>query len=245
MINAISLNDLLYNSLYYFFMSRLLDARKALGFTQKAMAEILQIGQNTYSMIETGKIGLTERNKTILSEKLRINPRWLTDEQGEMFLEHYPHCDLPAGGPGGLALSSSSFNAGIPYYSRLLGGSQGFSFDDLKRDQPDYLINYELFNDCSFFRPVWGDSMSPRFNAGDVIACRRALNRNSILYGQAYLCIISMDGDCYETIRILRRHPDADQVILKSINPNFDQTTVPLAAILDMCLIKGRIERFM
>lgn len=217
-------------------MKRLLEARKFLGLTQKQMAEALQVGQNTYSMIENSKISLTERNRSILAEKLRINPLWLETGLGEMFLDSTPlsrttitHSVIP--------------DRGVPYYSKPVTGSMVISFDDMANENPEYRIDFVPFNDCSFYRTVFGESMCPRYNPGDIIACKKVLNKNLILYGETYLCMISLDGDFYETVKILRKSKTPGMVILKSSNPNFDEATVPMDSILELFIIKGKIER--
>lgn len=233
-------------------MKRLLEVRKQLGYTQKVMAEILQIGQNTYSMIENGRIGLTPRNRGVLIEKLQVNPQWLDGTSDVVFC-----ADAAASTGSGTAMGAESGLAtthpssaggtmsevGVPYYSKPVTGSIVMSFDDLAGQEPEYRINYAPFNDCSFYRPVWGESMSPRFNPGDVIACKRVINKNYILYGETYLCIISLDGDFYETIKILRRHANPGMIILKPANTEFDETEIPINAILELYLIKGKVER--
>lgn len=215
-------------------MNRLLQVRKFLGLTQKQLADILQVGQNTYSMIENEKIKLTDRNRNILAEKMHINPLWLDTGIGEMLLTTKAKT---------LNRTNQSDSVGVPYYSKPVTGSMVISFDDLARDAPEYFINYIPFNDCAFYRPVFGESMVPRYNPGDVIACKKVTNKNLILYGETYLCMIAIDGDFYETIKILRKHSDPAQIILQPTNPAFDDSVVSINSIIDLYIIKGKIER--
>lgn len=216
---------------------RLAQLRKFLGMTQKQMAEILQIGQNAYSMIENGKIRLTEKNRSILSEKLRANPLWLETGIGEMFLDQTVRSNR-------LTYTNIQQSKGVPYYSKPVTGSILISFNDMAQESPEYNIDYKPFNDCSFYRPVYGESMCPKFNPGDVIACKRIASKELILYGESYLCMVKIDSDFYETIKILRRHADRpDMIILKPINPNFDESIIPIDSIIDLYIIRGKIER--
>lgn len=220
---------------------RLYKVRKHLGLTQKQIADILGIGQNAYSMIENGRISLTDRNRTILAEKLYVNPLYLTQERGEMLLDtdQFSPVSQPMQDHRGQEIET-----GVPYYSKPVTGSMVISFDDMSRDDPEYYINMAPFNDCAFYRPVFGESMSPRYNPGDIVACKRVHNKNLILYGETYLCMIALDGDFYETIKILRRNlVDPSLVILKPCNETFDETIVPIDAISELYIIKGKIER--
>lgn len=65
---------------------RLKILRSKLRLKQKDLADILGIGNNAYSMIETGKTGLSKRNQLILCEILSINPLWLETGVEPMFL---------------------------------------------------------------------------------------------------------------------------------------------------------------
>ena len=59
--------------------------RKELGLTQEQLAQRLGVGKAALSMIETGKTGLSTRNRNILVQELNVNPEWLESGHGEMF----------------------------------------------------------------------------------------------------------------------------------------------------------------
>ena len=59
--------------------------RKELKLTQEQLAQRLGIGKAALSMIETGKCGLSTRNKNILVQDLNVNPDWLETGKGNMF----------------------------------------------------------------------------------------------------------------------------------------------------------------
>ena len=59
--------------------------RKQLGMTQGQLAQRLGIGKAALSMIETGKAGLSARNRNILVQELNVNPDWLETGKGNMF----------------------------------------------------------------------------------------------------------------------------------------------------------------
>ena len=53
--------------------------------TQEQLAQRLGIGKAALSMIETGKAGLSARNRNILVQELNVNPDWLETGKGNMF----------------------------------------------------------------------------------------------------------------------------------------------------------------
>lgn len=216
---------------------RLFKVRKHLGFTQKQIADVLGIGQNAYSMIEGGRVTLTDKNRSILAEKLYVNPTFLLEGRGEMFLdttktpEHQSdHTTDPA--------------RGVPFCSKPLPPNPPAfqSLEEWADEYSEYRVNLSPFNDCSFYRPVWGDSMSPRYNPSDMVACKR-VPKEHIQWGEAYWCLMELNGNRYETIRILRHSPDEGSVVLTPCNEAFDPTVVPLSSIRELYLIKGKIER--
>lgn len=216
---------------------RLFDVRKSLKMTQKQMADVLGIGQNAYSMIESGKIGLTPRNRALLASSLGVS---------HLFLERgVPPMMISEGSGSSLAVLDSQMlghKLGVPFFSKAIRGVIA-SPDTMAGEEPDYYINFEPFNDCTFYRPVFGDSMSPRYNAGDIVACRRVQNRKNILFGQSYLCLLSIEGDFIETLRVLRKPDDPLMVTLMPLNLTYDSSVVALSSIVDMFVICGKIER--
>lgn len=226
---------------------RLFEVRRHLGLTQQQIASILRIGQNTYSMIENGRLQLTERNRTVLAERLYINPDFLLEGKGEMMLPIPVAGSIMRSSDGDWVVESKSVkhtsNIGVPYYAKPVSGSMVISYDDMQRESPEYFIDIAPLNDCTFYRPVFGESMAPRYNPGDIVACKKINNKNIILYGESYLCMIALDGDFYETIKVLRRNTAPGMITLMPYNNSFDETTIPMESIVDLYLIKGKIER--
>ncbi|MEG0498973.1 MAG: helix-turn-helix transcriptional regulator, partial [Alistipes sp.] len=64
---------------------RLKLIRKELDLTQMQLAQRLGIGKAALSMIETGKSGLSARNRNILVQDLNVNPDWIDEGKGNLF----------------------------------------------------------------------------------------------------------------------------------------------------------------
>ncbi len=248
-------------------MNKLIQIRKYLGITQSQLADIMRVKQNTISLIENDKNLLTERNKQVLIEKLGVNPSWLDTGAGDIFIGR-SNPTIPSSLPENLdetqrniieyGNSSSkqkspdkvfkvghtqSSSGGVPFYAKPVTGSLLDSHSDMDSLEAEYFINIEPLNDCTFYRPIYGESMSPRYNPGDIVACQRVWSKEIIMYGEAYLCMIKNGADYYETVKILRRHPSPELITLKSVNPEFDDTTIALDNIIQLYIIRGKIER--
>jgi transcriptional regulator with XRE-family HTH domain len=66
--------------------SRLKDLRKVLGLNQAEFSARLEMAQNSYSQVETGKIALTEKNIKLICVIFGVNEAWLKTGAGEMFI---------------------------------------------------------------------------------------------------------------------------------------------------------------
>lgn len=219
---------------------RLYEVRKSLRMTQKQMADILVIGQSAYSMIERGQIGITARNRALLEAKLRINPEYLLSGTGLMIL---PQSPVLATSGGDVSLTeAASQRKGVPYISRAISSTSDMPMH-FEEGDIEYYIDYEPFNDCTFYRPVYGHSMSPKFNPGDTVACKSVKSLANILFGHSYLCVVSNEGESYETLQIIRKAEGEGEVILTPLNPAFDSVVVPLSSIVELYLVCGKIER--
>ena len=226
-------------------MHNLVKIRKYLGFTQKQLADILGVGQNTISLIENGVIVLTERNRQRLVEKLHVNLKWLTTGEGDMFCdEQTAMAQLPPHVTRLINVASTMPN-GVPFYNKPIANAATNCQVDVSDEKPDFRIDFRPFNDCAFYRPVFGDSMQPKLRSGDIVACKKIENREVILFGETFFCLIRSGDENIETLRIIRKHEDPKKVILKPLNTNFDDSVVNIEDIVELYVVIGSIVRFM
>ena len=119
--------------------------RKQLGMTQEQLAQHLGIGKAALSMIETGKAGLSARNRNILVQELNVNPEWLESGKGNMF---NAEPDLTA---YRLRTDNSLPLQSVPLYS--IEGTAGDSMYPLLKSG-DIVLYKQLGNIDDIF---WGD----------------------------------------------------------------------------------------
>jgi transcriptional regulator with XRE-family HTH domain len=74
---------------------RLKIIRSHLGLTQRAFSEGLDIKQGSYSDVERGKAGVSAVLLKSLIRKFRVNPLWLCEGEGTMFIESDAELTLP------------------------------------------------------------------------------------------------------------------------------------------------------
>jgi len=66
---------------------RLKEIRKSLELTQREFSDALDIKQGSYSDVERGKAGISAVLLKNLIRRFRINPLWLCEGEGEMFID--------------------------------------------------------------------------------------------------------------------------------------------------------------
>lgn len=133
---------------------------------------------------------------------------------------------------------------GVPYYEDLdVTASLVTSFSDYK-ENPTFYINYRHFNDCDAYLPVMGNSMSPLYCNGDIVAIRKIRNIDTLLPGETYLVITSPEANSLRTIKCVFNSPDKSKIILRAVNPDYSgDTEIFKKDILSIYFVKGKITR--
>lgn len=85
---------------------------------------------------------------------------------------------------------------------------------------------------------VSGESMTPQIPNGSLISIRPLSNEAPIFWGQTYLVIL----DDYRMVKVLRRHPDPNKVILHSNNPDFDDMEIMRSDIKGLYVVDAVIN---
>ncbi len=136
--------------------------------------------------------------------------------------------------------SSHSINQsgeGVPYYDVdfTLG------FDLLENNQtvnPDYYINFPIYNKADCWVNATGRSMSPLIDHGDKIALKQILDwTENILYGETY-ALVTED---FRTIKKVRKSAKGDDY-LRLIPENieeYDEQDIPKSTIRGVFRVMG------
>lgn len=123
-----------------------------------------------------GKRGLAD----ILRKFPDLNPDWLLTGKGKMLFT-----DLTQ-------QSIISYTTGVPYYNvDFIGG-----FDVVLNDQtinPEYLIDFKLYNEATCWCNVTGHSMEPEIAHGDIIALKKIDDFSFLPFGEVY-AIVTTNG---------------------------------------------------
>ena len=217
--------------------SRVKLIRKALGMTQEQLSQRLGIGKAALSMIETGKAGLSARNKNILIQELNVNAEWLDgDDAADMFnLEP----DLTA---FRLKTDNTLPMQSVPLYS--IEGTAGLVplFTERRQMKPIDFIHIPNLPKCDGAIYVVGDSMYPLLKSGDIVLYKQLRDLDDIFWGDMYLLSIDIDGEEYITVKYVQKSSVEGCVKLVSQNPHHADKDVAMSRIRAIALVKASIR---
>lgn len=111
----------------------------------------------------------------------QINKDWLMTGHGDMLISGNK-----------ITVPQISYTKGVPYYNvDFIGG-----FDIVLNDQtinPEYLIDFQKYNEATCWCNVSGHSMEPEINNGDIIALKKIEDFSFLPLGEVY-AIVTTNG---------------------------------------------------
>ena len=217
--------------------SRVKLIRKALGMTQEQLSQRLGIGKAALSMIETGKAGLSSRNRNILVQELNVNAEWLDgDDSAEMFTLEPDLTAFRLKTDNALPMQS------VPLYS--IEGTAGLVplFAERRQMKPIDFIHIPNLPKCDGAIYVVGDSMYPLLKSGDIVLYKQLNDLNDIFWGDMYLLSIDIDGEEYITVKYVQKSANDGFVKLVSQNPHHADKDVAMSRIRAIALVKASIR---
>ena len=160
-----------------------------------------------------------------------INPEWLLTGKGEMLKSGNTNTET----------SKEESVKGIPLVNATAIGGYGnnvFSFEE--RDVKDYYVIPKFkHKQVDFMIEVEGSSMYPKYNSGDVVACRIIKERNFIQWNKTHVIATREQG-----IIIKRIKPSdiPNSLLMISDNESYDPFNVPEEEIEGLAIVVGVIR---
>lgn len=161
-----------------------------------------------------------------------INLTWLLTGEGSMLHNEEKRQSAP------VATKTENPNEGIPLIPiHAMAGAFTGEAQVLECDCERYVV--PAFRGADFLIPVKGVSMHPRFNSGDIVACKR-LNMNNIFF--QWNKVYVLDTDQGALIKRLKPGSDKDHVLVVSDNASFDPFELDVHNIYNVALVIGVIR---
>lgn len=159
-----------------------------------------------------------------------LNLDWLITGNGEMLKSS--HTNIIAKAP--MEYGKEQTRPRVPLTAAagsLSGDSIGVTLEQCEQ-MP--LIHQIPSYDFTMF--IKGDSMSPRFESGDEIACRRIDQSRFIQWGKVHVL------DTTQGFIIKRIYDDGDKIRCVSYNPDYTDFSIPKEDIYSMSLVVGLVS---
>lgn len=131
---------------------------------------------------------------------------------------------------------------GIPYYD--IDFIKNFDLIQKQpiENPPNYMIDFEPFNDIDWWINVTGHSMEPYICHGDIIAIKKIKNwKKFLLFGEVYAIVTAE----FRTIRIITQADDDNHLRLIPLNKEGGYTVqdIPKSNILQVFAVYGNMKR--
>ena len=158
----------------------------------------------------------------ILSSDLGISPNWLLLGEGPMVTTQKKE--------------ESSTDTRLPLIPMEAFAGPGLPNYEDERVEDYYTVSE--FKNSDFLIRVKGDSMVPRYNGGDIVACKRVHDIFFLQWNRAYVILTRSQG-----IMIKRVQPSEKERCIKCVSDNekYAPFDVPMDDIVQIALVNGAI----
>lgn len=210
--------------------------KKSKGISMYSIAKKINYLPQSFSRVRSGGQNLPSRIIHKICEIYNINKAYIYAGEFPIFFDKKTAKLITP-----LLLKSpekKEIQAKVPFYETYLTAGMIKKFGD-NVVNPAYFITIPNFVECSLALRVSGDSMYPKYRSGDIVVCKNIQDKKTILHGEPYVVITSE----YCAVKYLDPHEkDQSKVVLRSENPKFKPTEVSKRDILQLYLVRGKIE---
>lgn len=205
--------------------SRLIEfARKQYDLGQNRFEEHCGIPRGTINNIKNGGGISTNTLTKIIVQCPELNTGWLLTGEGEMLNKQDSLKSVPDSHTLPLIPMEAFAGPGLPTYED-------------ERIEDFYTVSE--FKNSDFLIRVKGDSMTPKYSGGDLVACKKVKETYFLQWGRVYVIYTQSQG-----IMIKRVQPSEDDSYIKCVsdNPKYAPFDVPKEDIVSIALVNGAIS---
>lgn len=202
------------------------------GENEKELAELLGYTKSSFSQILNGKVPLSDKFlDKICSLDNNINKVWILENKGEMLKSSN---NTPA-------VAEPQIPSGIPMLPFDAFAGIGTDVEGVNLDTIEERYVVPLFDGMKmdFMIPVRGSSMYPKYNSGDVVACRMVQELLFVQWNKVYVLDTISQG---VIIKRLKKSDKEGFVICKSDNEQYEPFEIPMSDIRTIALVVGVIR---
>ena len=196
--------------------------------SKAALASELNIKPSKFSEILNGRMNAGTDVMSLLCEKFEISSRWLLTGHGNMTGQESEPIARPS------AQTNSSAIPLIPYDA--IAGYGSFDFQELPIE--DFYTVEEL-RGADFLIRVKGDSMSPKYNGGDIVACKKIDTITFWQWHKIYAICTVNQGILIKRVEEYENNPAF--ITCRSENPAYKPFELHEDEIVSAALVLGAI----
>lgn len=201
------------------------------GFAKEKFFEELGVTYGNFKGKAKEKALSSDVLAKIVSKYPELNPEWLLTGEGEMLKSENTSTET----------SKEESVKGIPLVNATAIGGYGnnvFSFEE--RDVKDYYVIPKFkHKQVDFMIEVEGSSMYPKYNSGDVVACRIIKERNFIQWNKTHVIATREQGI---VIKRIKPSDAPNSLLMVSDNESYDPFNVPEEEIEGLAIVVGVIR---
>jgi phage repressor protein C with HTH and peptisase S24 domain len=197
--------------------------------SKRAFALKIGVSQTSFNDIINGAEPKYSTLLKIMKAEPDINAEWLITGKGEM-LKNEGENTTPK------KIATLSPGEGIPLYN--VETAAGFGNENFNIQESDIEARYLIkeLGQASFMLYVRGDSMSPTYNNGDIVAVKTVKEWNYIQWGKPHLVSYT------EGLVLKRLYLEGDCVIAVSDNHGYKPTQIALSEISGIAVVIGVVK---
>lgn len=174
----------------------------------------------------------------ILNSYPEISPEWLVTGRGDM-LRRKKLEEFNKKFKQGIQRAVSNEEREVPLIpTEAFAGFGGGDVSILERDIQDRYVVPD-FTNVDFMIRVKGSSMYPKFNSGDVVACKMITENTFIQWNKVHVIATKEQG---VLIKRIRKGSVKDSLLAISDNESYEPFHIPKKEILNIALVTGVIR---
>lgn len=206
------------------------------------LASILGVKAPKFSEILNSRMNIGTDLAATLCSSFKINSLWLLTGNGNMLIDKEER----------VVAKEEKKRHLIPLYDLTAIGGRQYGADMLPASAPTEMIDTgDWFQDATAAMRVQGDSMSPEYKSGSIVALRQINDSRIIMYGEDYV----IETDEIRVIKRLQRSDDPSYLMACSVNTEQWETgpmkgrlihepfEIPKDSIRRLFLVLGEVRR--
>lgn len=210
------------------------------GLTKTKLAEILGCGRTSLSEILSGRMMASTDLIATLCKNYHISPDWiLLGNQESNTAECTPNEMVDTPQQTELPVAHRVLQGGIPLIptEAMAGFVSGNDTSILEYECEHYVV--PLFKNADFLIPVKGSSMIPKYNSGDLVACKN-LALQDIFFQWNHVYVLNTDQGAL--IKRIQPADDDNCITCVSDNANYPPFTLRRDQIHSIAIVVGVIR---